>query len=74
MTYAEFVEAIKIKFKKSWPSLSENEVEQFIEQEKEYIGVQYAEKIEKLANGEITEEQFRVGGVSSVAYCLELLY
>lgn len=45
-TYQEFVDAIKVLFKKSWSSLSDDEINQFFEQEKEYISVQYSEEIE----------------------------
>ncbi|MQW23896.1 MULTISPECIES: hypothetical protein [unclassified Lactococcus] len=73
-TYQEFIDAIKALFKKSWSSLSDDEINQFFEQEKEYLEVQYTQNCKEFDTGEITEEQFRIGGVSSVAYCLELLY
>lgn len=75
-TLEEFTKAVKESFWKGWTSLSEKEVDEYIngEEAQEEITGRYSEAKEKYERGEITRTVFMVGCVSSVAYCLEMMY
>lgn len=75
-TFEEFEEAVRQSFKKSWPTLSDEEVNRYFttDEAKHEILREYKEGKANLDAGKITVNVFNVGCVSSVAYCLEYMY
>ena len=75
-TLEEFTKAVKESFWSGWASLSEKEVDEYIngEEAQSEITGRYAEAKRDFENGKITRNVFMVGCVSSVAYCLEMMY
>lgn len=75
-TLDEFTEAVKKSFWKGWTTLSEKEVDEYIngEEAQTEITGRYAEAKRDFEKGEITRNVFMVGCVSAVAYCLEMMY
>lgn len=75
-TYEEFKELVKEYLIKFMPSVTEVEIEKYIntDDSQEVIREEYDDCSLKFAKGEITERVFRIGGASAAAYCLDCLY
>lgn len=74
-TYEEFFQAVKKSFWGGWRSLSEEEVDRYLATEEAQSELKrYSGYLARFNAGEITRNVFMVGGVSSVANCLILLY
>lgn len=75
-TLEEFTEAVKAGFKHGWPNLSDEEVDRYFatEEAQSVIRNGYYSDRARLEAGEITENVFKVGCVSSVAVCLIYMY
>ena len=73
-TYGEFLTAVKSKFKQLWKLLSDEEAEKYLDSESDFIHMRYQEYSDRFDSGNIDQETFMVGGVASVAHCLEMMY
>ncbi len=73
-TFENFYKAVKESFKRSEPRLDEKEVDRYLKSEEESIKDDYEMNVGEFNRGEITEAQFWIGGVSTVANCLSLMY
>lgn len=76
VTFEEFRELVKNEFEERMPQLDAEQVEEYLNSE-DSVGVikdEYAVSVKQFEKGEITEEQFRIGGASAAAHCLYMLY
>lgn len=73
-TYEEFYKEVKKEFWSGWKKLSEKEVDDYLHSEEEEIRHDYQSYLRRFNKGEIDRKTFMIGGASSVAYCLQLLY
>ena len=73
-TYEEFYKEVKEGFCFWWKGLSEKEVDDYLKSEERKIRRDYQTNLDKFNKGEIDRKTFMIGGASSVAYCLQLLY
>jgi hypothetical protein len=75
-TYEEFYKEVKEGFRFWWKSLSEKEVDDYLhsEEAQEEIKYRYNENLNEFNKGEIDRKTFMIGGASSVAYCLQMMY
>ena len=75
-TLEEFTTAVKESFRNLNPQLSDKDVDDYIsgDEAKEEIESRYATDSKRFESGEITYQVFMVGCVSSVAYCLHMMY
>ena len=73
-TYEEFYKEVKEGFRFWWKSLSEKEVDDYLHSEEEKIRRDYQTYLNEFNKGEIDRKTFMIGGASSVAYCLQMMY
>ena len=73
-TYEEFYKEVKKEFWGDWDNLSEKEVDDYLQSEEGKIRRDYQTNLDKFNKCEIDRKTFMIGGASSVAYCLQLLY
>lgn len=73
-TYEEFYKEVKKEFWGDWDNLSEKEVDDYLHSEEKKIHRDYQSYLRRFNKGEIDRKTFMIGGASSVAYCLQLLY
>ena len=73
-TYDEFYNEVKRYFWLMWPRLPEEEVDRYLKEEEEHIKEKYYTLSKRLEYGEINTEVFMIGGASSIANCLQLMY
>ncbi len=73
-TFEEFYEAVEKSFKRSWQVLKDEEAGCYIASEIDFIKMRYAEISKEFDDGLIDRETFMIGGVASVAHCLEMMY
>lgn len=75
ISYEEYRAKVITHFRKGWKNLSDEEVEAYFEREgNDIIKDSYRVDIQKLKEGEITEQILENGCIWSVAYCLQLMY
>lgn len=73
-TFEEFYDAVEQGFKKRWQVLEAEEAERYIASEIDFIKMRYAEISKEFDDGLIDRKTFMIGGVASVAHCLEMMY
>ena len=73
-TYEEFYKEVKEGFRFWWDNLSEKEVDDYLHSEEEKIRRDYQSYLRRFNKGEIDRKTCMIGGASSVAYCLQLMY
>lgn len=75
-TLEDFKTEVKRQFAEHWPSLSETQVDEFMESPEIASKVErdFNNAYKRLQSGKITQKVFDVGSTSSVAYCLALMY
>ena len=73
-TYEEFYKEVKEGFRFWCDNLSEKEVDDYLHSEEEKIRRDYQTNLNEFNKGEIDRKTFMIGGASSVAYCLQLMY
>ncbi|WP_151410617.1 hypothetical protein [Anaerococcus sp. Marseille-P9784] len=75
VTFEKYKIKVIKEFKELWPSLSDEEVNEYFEGEgEETTREDYERYIKRLKNNEITEDIFMHGCVGSTAYELSLMY
>lgn len=73
--YEDYKNKVIKEFKELWPSLSDEEVDEYFQGEgEETTREDYDRHIERLKNNEITEDILMHGCVGSTAYELSLMY
>ena len=75
-TFEEYKELVKQHLKSLLFRLSDRELTEYIESEDSIFEIKnsYNTAVEKYKTGEITYRVFTVGCVSSVTYCLYMMY
>ena len=75
-TLAEYTAEVKKHFKANWPNLSDQEIDDYLTSE-EAVGViksHFTEEKAAFESGNLTQQEFLVGGASAVSYCLAMMY
>ncbi|NLY72078.1 MAG: hypothetical protein GX079_00105 [Tissierellia bacterium] len=73
-SYDEFYNEVKRYFWLMWPRLPEEEVDRYLKEEEKYVKTAYFDNLEEFDSGEINRRTFLIGGASSIANCLQLMY
>lgn len=73
-TYEEFYQDVENSFKERWQTLDAKEAERYVASETDFIKMRYNELSMEFHKGKLDSTQFRLGGVASVAHCLEMMY
>lgn len=73
-TYEEFYAAVRSHLKGSLKYLSDDEIDEYINEEDDYIPYMYDKTKKKFENGEIGIGQFRQGIPATIGYEMAMSY
>lgn len=74
MTFDEFFSIVRHSFHNGWKSLTDEEVNDYLNSEMEYIHSEYERISKKYEDGEINLIQFRNTASGATGGCLILMY